>query len=93
MTDLCNRNKIAARERLQSSAMLLILFGTKDRRSVEAGGQFICPKCGVERDYAVISLRQWFTLFFIPVLPTANIEEREILLNAESAKAYTILTC
>ena len=26
--------------------MLLILFGTQDRRKVVADGQFICPKCG-----------------------------------------------
>ena len=51
--------------------MLLILFGTKDRRKVEVKGQFICPKCGVERDYEAISVREWFTLFFIPILPTA----------------------
>jgi hypothetical protein len=57
--------------------MLLILFGTKDRRRVEAQGQFLCPKCGVKRDYEVISLREWFTLFFIPILPTANDEVRE----------------
>ena len=57
--------------------MLLILFGTKDSRRVEARGQFICPKCGVERDYEVISLREWFTIFFIPILPTANDEGRD----------------
>ena len=57
--------------------MLLILFGTKDRRKVVADGQFVCPKCGVKKDYEVIRLREWFILFFVPLLPTANNEGRE----------------
>ena len=66
--------------------MLLILFGTKDRRKVVANGQFICPRCGVERDYEVISIREWFTLFFIPILPTANNEEREDFVECRNCK-------
>ena len=67
--------------------MLLILFGTKDRRRVEAKGQFICPKLGVERGYEVISLREWFTLFFIPILPTANDEGREDFVECRTCKS------
>ena len=67
--------------------MLLILFGTQDRRKVVADGQFICPKCGVERDYEVISLREWFTIFFIPILPTANNEGREDFVECVSCKS------
>ena len=67
--------------------MLLILFGTKDRRKVVADGQFLCPKCGVERGYEVISLREWFTLFFIPILPTANNEEREDFVECRTCKS------
>jgi transcription elongation factor Elf1 len=66
--------------------MLLILFGTKGRRKVVANGQFACPKCGVEKDYEVISLREWFTLFFIPILPTANNEEREDFVECGACK-------
>ena len=66
--------------------MLLILFGTKDRRKVVADGQFICPKCGVERDYEVISIKEWFALFFIPILPTGNNEGREEFVECKSCK-------
>jgi transcription elongation factor Elf1 len=66
--------------------MLLILFGTKDRRKEEGEGQFICPRCGVERDYEVISLREWFTLFFIPILPTANNEGKEAFVECKTCK-------
>ena len=67
--------------------MLLILFGTKDRRKVAQSGQFMCPKCGVERDYEVISLREWFTLFFMPILPTANNEGREDFVECGTCKS------
>ena len=67
--------------------MLLILFGTKDRRKVVADGQFVCPKCGAKRDYEVISLREWFTLFFIPIHPTANNEGREDFVECGTCKS------
>ena len=66
--------------------MLLILYGTKDRRKVVANGQFICPRCGVERDYEVISIKEWVTLFFVPILPTANNEEREDFVECGTCK-------
>ena len=66
--------------------MLLILFGTKDRRKVEGAGHFLCPKCGVERDYELISLREWFTLFFIPILPTANNEGSDEFVECKTCK-------
>ena len=66
--------------------MLLILFGTQDRRKVVAHGQFICPKSGVRREYEVISIKEWFTLFFIPILPTANNEGREEFVECKTCK-------
>jgi hypothetical protein len=64
--------------------MFLILFGTKDRRKVEAKGQFICPKWGAERDYEAISIREWLPLFFIPILPTANDEGRDYFIECRT---------
>ena len=66
--------------------MLLILFGTKERQKVVENGQFVCPKCGVKKDYEVISLREWFTLFFIPILPTANNDGREDFVECGTCK-------
>ena len=67
--------------------MLLILFGTKDRRKVEGAGKFGCPKCGVERGYEVIVLREWFTLFFVPIFPTANDEGRDYFVECATCKS------
>ena len=67
--------------------MLLLLFGTKDRRRVETRGQFVCPKCEAKRDYEVISLREWFTLFFIPILPTANDKGKEYFVECRTCNS------
>ena len=67
--------------------MLLIFLGTKDRQKVERVGRFGCPKCGVERDYEVIGLREWFTLFFIPIFPTANNEGREDFVECTTCRS------
>ena len=72
--------------------MLLILFGTKDRRKVEGAGQFICPKCGVKRDYEVISLRQWVTLFLYLLFQQKISRGGNRLWNVESVKSNMILT-
>jgi hypothetical protein len=66
--------------------MLLILFGTQDRRKVITDGQFICPKCGVKREYEVVSIKEWFTLFFVPILPTGNNEGREEFVECKTCK-------
>ncbi len=66
--------------------MLLILFGTQDRRKVVGDGQFICPGCGVEKGYEVISIKEWLTLGFIPILPTANNEGREEFVECKTCK-------
>ena len=47
----------------------------------------------MERDYEVISLREWFTLFFIPILPTANDEGRDYFLNAGPVIVHTTQIC
>ena len=47
----------------------------------------MCPKCGVERGYEVISIKEWFTLFIIPILPTANNEGREDFVECGTCKS------
>ena len=73
--------------------MLLILFGTKDRRKVEGAGQLICPKCGVKRDSEVISLREWFTLFLYLVFQQQIMRGGNSLWNVGPVKSNMILTC
>ncbi len=59
-----------------------------------------CPRCGGERNFQEITIRQYFTLFFIPVFPIAkptrlyacsacNYALAEEQLNAESLAAET----
>lgn len=48
---------------------MLILFGEKIIEKICQEGQFQCPDCGCERDFKLIRIRNFFTLFFIPLIP------------------------
>lgn len=49
--------------------MCLILFGWRGVEQVTAAGRFHCPTCNQDSPYSDKSVRRWFTLFFIPVIP------------------------
>jgi len=47
----------------------MIIFGTRSMDSTVTNGAFHCPRCSVQRSYSHKSVRQWFTLYFIPLIP------------------------
>ena len=49
--------------------MCLILFGWRGVDQTTSTGRFHCPQCDQDRPYSNKSVRRWFTLFFIPVIP------------------------
>jgi hypothetical protein len=48
---------------------MLLIWGWRTRFKVLAEGVFHCPACGGDRHYAHKQARNWFTLFFLPVIP------------------------
>ena len=51
---------------------MFILFGTKDRAVETDSGNFHCPNCNVNEEYAKKYVQDWFTLFFIPIFPISG---------------------
>ena len=47
----------------------MLIFGYGPKYTLEAKGQFVCPKCSIKKEYTVKSSRQYFRLFFIPIFP------------------------
>lgn len=47
----------------------MIIFGWRTRVTVLFTGMWQCPVCHAPRVYRCVSLRRWFTLFFIPTIP------------------------
>lgn len=47
----------------------MIIFGTTGIQSVESRGSFHCPSCGPRAFYQRKSVRRFFTLFFVPLIP------------------------
>lgn len=54
---------------------MLLIFGTKIRERILQVVLFACPQCGVDRQGARVSLRRWFTLFFLPIVPLGELGE------------------
>lgn len=49
--------------------MLIIIFGTRGITSTKEEGDFYCPTCDGDREYAQKRVRRFFTLYFIPLIP------------------------
>ncbi|HEV3211858.1 MAG TPA: zinc ribbon domain-containing protein [Acidimicrobiales bacterium] len=47
----------------------MLIFGVRGRVTTLDRGQFYCPRCLGDRAYTRTTARNWFTLFFVPVLP------------------------
>lgn len=47
----------------------MIIFGTTGIQTVESRGSFHCPACGPRAFYQRKSVRRFFTLFFVPLIP------------------------
>lgn len=50
----------------------IIIFGTRGVRSTIKEGKFYCPQCITEQQYKHKKVTQFFTLYFIPVIPLSN---------------------
>ncbi|MBL09742.1 MAG: hypothetical protein CL402_04345 [Acidiferrobacteraceae bacterium] len=69
------------------SRMLLILFGTRDRRKIISERYIICPKCEMKQKCDVISLREWITVFFIPIFPTGNDDRKGYFVQCKTCQS------
>lgn len=52
--------------------LALIIFGTRGVRSTIKEGQFFCPQCNGKTRYKHKKVTQFFTLYFIPLIPLGN---------------------
>jgi hypothetical protein len=47
----------------------MIIFGTRIRHTTLSSGQFYCPNCKAQRNYELRRARNYFALYFIPIIP------------------------
>jgi len=50
----------------------MIIFGTRGVRSTKATGSFNCPQCESSQGYRHRKVTQFFTLYFIPLIPLGS---------------------
>ena len=53
----------------------MIIWGTKPLHSRIDSGKFYCPHCREQQPFARKRVRRFFTLYFIPVIPLADLGE------------------
>ncbi|WP_022703873.1 TerB family tellurite resistance protein [Pseudorhodobacter ferrugineus] len=53
--------------------MFFIVWGFKGRPSETAVGRFYCPDCGDHRNYRKMTVKRWFTLYWIPLFQTSTL--------------------
>lgn len=51
---------------------MILIWGFRAIGKKLSEGQFFCPKCGADRPYVLELLRNWFTFFWIPIVPTGK---------------------
>ena len=47
----------------------MIIFGSRGLTSVIETGQFNCPQCGTPQEFQLKQVRNFFTIYFIPLIP------------------------
>jgi hypothetical protein len=53
----------------------MIIFGTTGITSVQSKGTYHCPACGPGAGYESKSVRRFFTLFFVPLIPLGKVAD------------------
>ncbi len=53
----------------------MIIFGSRPRMKTIGSGTFYCPKCGTTRQYELKKGKNYFTLYFVPVIPMGDLGE------------------
>lgn len=53
----------------------MIIFGTRGVTLKTGSGEFHCPQCQAVRPYVYRTVRRFFTLYFIPVIPLDKVGE------------------
>lgn len=53
----------------------MIIFGTKAKYKTIGKGVFYCPHCQTERNYERKQGKNYFALYFIPIIPMGDIGE------------------
>jgi hypothetical protein len=53
----------------------MIIYGTRGKNVRTGGGEFTCPRCACEQSYKHFEVKNYFTLYFIPLIPMGNAGE------------------
>ena len=50
----------------------MIIWGTRGKNVHIADGEFFCPRCNADQEFSHFQVRNYFTLYFIPLFPLGS---------------------
>lgn len=50
-----------------------VIFGTRRRNKVLGQVQYQCQQCGRKAYHTIVRTRNWFALYFIPIIPLPKV--------------------
>lgn len=53
---------------------MLFIFGVAPKTKVIKKDQFVCPVCRIRCQYELSQQRNYFSLFFIPLIPLSKVQ-------------------
>jgi len=53
----------------------MIIWGSRGRETTSGGGRFFCPSCRDDSAYQHQKVKNYFTLYFIPLFPMQTLGE------------------
>lgn len=53
----------------------MIIYGTRGKNVHVGGGEFFCPRCSTDQQYQQYDVKNYFTLYFIPLIPIGKAGE------------------
>ena len=59
----------------QHRGPLMIIYGTRGKSIPIEDGEFFCPRCDSEQEYRHFAVKNYFTLYFIPIFPIGGGDE------------------
>jgi hypothetical protein len=71
----------------------MIIWGSKAKAKQVGSGIFFCPNCVAESPYSLVRFSRYFTLYFIPLFPTATLGQYVQCRICGQQLPEVVLTC
>lgn len=70
---------------------MFFIFGTRVRQKEISSGNFYCPHCRTQRAYKLMSVGQYFSLYFIPIFRIQDLGQQVVCQHCQQGYKPEVL--